>query len=137
MNRIKKIEDSTLWRTVSGVAQQVYGLSSDLPEAEQWVSSKLRLRAFDVTQDVAEALGSIDPQDVRWHLGFARHDLFGIKNALSFARKMGLLDVQPELMLLVDKAVNEVDVLIDESTKQIPEWPNGIQPSMKGPKHEG
>jgi four helix bundle protein len=120
---INKIEDSPLWKMVNEVATESHKLVSDLPEEEKWgLQSKLRQRSVDASQDIAEALGSIDPRDRVWHYGLARRDLFGIKNAIRFAHTAGYIKLNPDIMVQIDKAVTMLDNEVTESEADIKQW---------------
>jgi four helix bundle protein len=119
----QKLEDYALWKLVSHIAEQCYGILENFPEDERYgMQSKLRKRAFDVTSDVAEAIGSIDPRDTVWYFGMARRSIFGIKNTLSMAAKAGYISAMPELMVDIQTATTNIDIEIEKSILAIPIW---------------
>lgn len=135
MSKVTKLEDSKLWQLASQIAEQCYGLLDDFPEEEKWgMQNKVRTRAFDLSSDIAEAIGSIDPRDIKWQLGLARRDLFGLKNALRLANKSGYTEVPPELMIQIDKISELIDKEIDDATKNIPLWFKEMEPPARGKK---
>lgn len=136
MTQPKKIEEIPLWQTVSKIANYADSLITELPEEEKWgIINKLRTRALDVTSDVAEAYGSIDPRDMKWSLGMARRDLFGLKNSLRISHERDYVKVDPIMMLTIDKAVNEIDREIKQASKNIPKWFKEMDaPSKKSKK---
>jgi four helix bundle protein len=129
---VTKLEDDKLWQKVAHIAEAAYGLLTDFPEEEKWgLTSKVRQRAFEASNDVAEGLGAIDPRDIKWHFGLARRDLFGLKNALLLGTKAGYLDVNPEMMSEIEQSIQEIDSKIAEAGDAIPAWFNEMQPPEK------
>lgn len=119
----QNMDDSKLWQTASKVSDKSYELLSSLPEEEKWgLQSKIRARSFDVSSDVAEAIGSIDPRDTKWHLGMARRSLFGLKNALILASKAGYVDTDPELMHQINEITEMIEQEINNATDSIAVW---------------
>ncbi len=123
MSSSNKLENVALWQSATEIADYTDSLLSKFPEEEKWgMESKLRGRALDLTTDVAEAYGSIDPRDKKWLLGLARRDLFGLKNLLRMAHKREYADANPEIMVAIDKAIYDVDQELVNATKEIPKW---------------
>jgi hypothetical protein len=119
---IAKIEDSPLWRAVSKIARDSYNTYSALSDDHWNLRSKLEANAVDVTNDVAEACGSLDPRDVKWSLGHARKDLFSLKNAYSLAFHTGVIEPQPEVMVAIDDAVKLIDKEIASLGNAFKRW---------------
>lgn len=119
----RKLEDEQLWRTVSAIAEEAYHLLDHLPEEEKWgMQSKLRQRAFEITSEVAEAFGSVDPRDAKWHFGLARRDLFGLKNLYKLAQNTGNLEVDPATMHKLDHAIDQTEQALIKASENIPAW---------------
>ncbi len=132
MKQSQKLEDYALWKLVSKIAEQCYELLHEFPEEEKWgMESKLRQRAFEITSDVADAIGSIDPKDSVWHLGHARRDIFGIKNILKLASKAGYIEVVPELMVDINTATTNLDIEIEKAITSIPIWYKEMESPQK------
>lgn len=127
-----KLESNELWKLTTQITEECYELLGNLPEEEKWgMQAKMRARAFEAGNDVAESVGSIDPRDVKWHLGLARRDLFGLKNTVRLAFNTGYLDVSPDLIVKIDKAIALVDKEIQKATKDIPNWYQEMDPPIK------
>lgn len=118
----QKLEEYELWRLVSHIAEECYARLQDFPDDDYAMKSKLQDRAFDVTSDVAEGFGSIDPRDASWYFGMARRSIFGIKNVLSLASKAGYIEVNPELMVEIERATTAIDAEIRKEIANIPAW---------------
>jgi hypothetical protein len=117
---IARLEDDQLWRAVSKIARHAFNSVRQLPEENFTLRNKFEYAGYDMTSDVAEAAGSLDPRDIKWSLGRARKDLFSLKNSYSLAFHTDQLPVEPETMLAIDTAVK----LLDERVK-------GLEPSFK------
>jgi four helix bundle protein len=120
---MSKLEDDKLWQQAAKIAQEIYSLLDALPEDEKWgMGSKLRGRAVDLSTEVAEAVGSIDPRDKHYYLGHAKRSLFGIKNVYLLAQKTEVLAIQPESFVQLNKLSDALDAKIDKSAKAIPDF---------------
>jgi hypothetical protein len=123
MTKSLKLEDIELYKIVLEVADYVDSILVDLPEEERWrLTAKLNSRSVDVTTDVAEAFGSIDPRDKKWLLGMARRDLFGLKNSLKICDSRNYVEIDPEIMATINTAIEETDQTIAQAEKDIPKW---------------
>lgn len=116
-------EASKLSKLVFEVAEEAYARLTDFPEEEQWgLATKLRGRSADAVTHVAEALGSVDPRDQKWLLGKARANLFAVKSIYQLAYKTEILSPEPEPLLKIDAATEEIDKLMGKATSDIPKW---------------
>lgn len=105
------------------LAVSFYEMASNLPEEEKWgLSAKLRGRAFDLTQDYAEAVGSIDPRDRKWQFGLARRDAFGLSNAAKMYESFGYGELSIELMRDLQDITRDIESNIEEASTNIPRW---------------
>jgi four helix bundle protein len=126
----KKLEQSQLWKLASELAEFFYSELTQLPEEEKWgMQSKLRQRSFELTSDIAEAVGSIDPRDKAHAYGLSRRSLFGIKNAYILASKAGFLSIDPDVMIKIDKTVALLDAEITGAAANIHAWYEEFQDS--------
>lgn len=120
---MSRLENNELWQKAKNIAEETYGQLDRLPEEEKWgMQSKLRGRALDLSTDVAEAIGSIDPRDKHYYFGHAKKSLFGIKNIYHIAIKTDLLAVEPEAMVRIDALSSELDTEISKAAKAIPKY---------------
>lgn len=120
---MSRLEDNKLWQMAARITEQAYALADELPEEEKWgMQAKLRSRALDLHTDVAEAVGSIDPRDSHYHFGHAKRSLFGVKSMYLVASNTGMLTVEPEAMLAINKLSDALDTKIDEAAKAIPDF---------------
>lgn len=118
--KLQKLEDSKLWSESQKVATYIYELVDQLPEEEKInLQYRLRARAFDVTSDIAEATGSINPKDTEYSMGLARRGVFAIKNAYKFLGTQKIIEVDPDFMLQLNNMLNEIDTHIKEAWNEI------------------
>jgi four helix bundle protein len=139
MNKIaisaKKLEDDKLWQLASELAEFFYGQLTELPEEEKWgMESKLRQRSFQLTSDIAEGIGSIDPREKMYSYGLARRSLFGIKNVYSLANKTDDLKMDPEVMVKIEETTKLLDQEIMDASANIDAWYEEFENTAKGRK---
>lgn len=128
----QKLPDNKLWKIATELTEEAYELLPELPEEERYgMNSKLRGRAFDVSSDIAEAVGAIDPRDKKYHYGLARRSLFAMQNVYKLASRTGILNIEPETMVKIDKLIDALDEEIDSVTKSIPEYMQQFHPEDK------
>jgi hypothetical protein len=112
-----KLEENDLWRLASRITADAYGTLDAFSADEKFLTvSRLRQHAGSLADEIALAVGSIDPRDVQYYLGHARRDLFGIKSIYRISHDNGLLKLDPEQMVRIDKLLVDIDVWL----KQVP-----------------
>lgn len=117
------LKSAQLWKLIMEVTEDAYACLEDLPEEEKWgLASKLRGRAGDAATHAAEALGAVDPRDIKWSLGKARANLFAVEGIYEVAFKTGQLTTSSESILKIRTAIKEVDSLLDKASGNIPKW---------------
>lgn len=115
--------ETSILDLAQALAVTAYDLANALPEDEKWgVASRLRSRAFDLTQDCAEAAGSIDPRDKKWQYGHARRDAFGLRNAISMYARLGYGEAQIDALRTLENITDAIDAYIAEASDNIPKW---------------
>jgi four helix bundle protein len=118
---MKKLENSVLWKSAIKLADDSYKMLDDLPEEEEWgMQSKLRGRAVDLTTEIAEALGSIDPRDKKHYLGHARKTCFGLIGVYSLMRRTGVVPVLPDTLIALSELSSMIEKEIEKADKDIP-----------------
>lgn len=123
MKAIPKLENDKLWRLSSRIALYAYSQLDGFPAEEEYgMQSRLRERAFDMTTDTAEALGSTDPRDRAYFYGHALRDAYSVRNTLVMANKTRILRVEPEVFVLLDELTEALKTEVTETTDDIPEY---------------
>ncbi len=118
----KKIREDELWQSVYGVVQHIYGkidrLIDSFPNEEWTTASKLRESANDSLFYVSQAVGSAVPESDIYDLNTARKNLFTLQSMYTFAAKQKLIELEPELIVTIDKILIEIDARIATSKKE-------------------
>jgi hypothetical protein len=117
-----KIRDDVLWQDVYKLVEHVYGkiddLIADFPAEEWTTANKLRNAANDSLFYVSQAIGNAAPEASKYDLNNARKNLFTIQSMYTFAGKQKFLDLEPDLIIELDRILAEVDRRIDHSDKE-------------------
>jgi site-specific recombinase XerD len=117
---LKKLEDSAIWRGADKIAQKVFEIFDQLPEEEKALLKwKFCNRAFDLTSDIAEACGTFVPKDAEYSLSMARRALFSIKNTYLYLAKRGIIEIDPQFVVDIDKLVADIDAEVRNVWKNI------------------
>jgi hypothetical protein len=123
MKIVDTLEDDPIWQIGEAIAEQVYARLEEIPEEDEWtIQSRLRSRAFELTADIADACGAIDPRDQKWAYGQARRDLFVIKSTYILASKIQCLALNPQAIVDINKAIQRIDSELQELPQAIRSW---------------
>lgn len=118
-----KIRDDELWQDVYKLAQNIYGkidsLIVDFPNEEWATASKLRSSTIDSLFYVSQAVGNVSPETSKYDLNDARKNLFALQSIYTFASRQKFLELEPELVVLIDKVLAEIDKRIAFSEKEM------------------
>lgn len=121
--KMKRLEDDELWRIAREVALYGYNVLQDLPDEERYgMEQQLRDRSFDLTNDIAEAVGSTDPREKSYSYGRALRDAFSVRNTFIMANKTGMLQVEPSVFVRIDELTNGLYDEVNVTTEQIPDY---------------
>lgn len=118
----KKVRDDELWQDVFNLVQDIYDKIDDLiarfPSEEWATASKLRNSANDSLFYTSQAVGSAAPESTKYDLNNARKNLFALQSMYTFASKQKFLDLEPELIVGIDKILAEIDERIAKSNEE-------------------
>jgi hypothetical protein len=129
---LKKLEDYELWREADSIAQRVLATFNQLAEEDRaHLKWKLRNRAFDITNDIAEACGTFLPKDVEYALSMTRRDVFSLKDAYRFAGRQHMLTIDPQVMVDIDNFVAKIDAEVKQTWKNIDEIKEKPEPRWR------
>jgi hypothetical protein len=118
-----RLEDDRLWLQASKITNAAYGVLDTFPEDERYLTvPRLRQHASSLVDEVAQGVGSIDPRDIQYHLGHARRDLFGIKSVYKASYDNGLLKLEPEQMVSLDKLIADINNRLERIPADIKEY---------------
>lgn len=122
MSRVsKKLRDDPLWRDVFAIAQTVYGKLDDIitnyPEEEWNTASKLRNAANDSMFFVSQALGNKLVSNAAYDWNEAHKHLFSLQATYLFATKQKFFELDPDVIVMLDNALERVSKQVDVSEK--------------------
>ena len=121
--RLTKLENDRLWRLASDVALYAYSELDNFGEEEMYgMQQKLRDRAFDLTNDIAEAVGAVDPRDKTHYYGHALGAAYSVRNTLLMANKTEMLNVEPIVFVKLDQLTEALHGEVMETSDDIPEF---------------
>lgn len=114
-----KLRDNQLWKEVYSLAGLIYAKLDDLvanfPD-EKWNSaSRLRNAANDSLFYVSLAVGSATPETSLHDWNSARRNLFALQSVYTFAAKQKFFELEPEVIVTIDRLLKVVDKEMDAS----------------------
>ncbi|PLS81789.1 hypothetical protein CYG49_01450 [Candidatus Saccharibacteria bacterium] len=115
----KKLREDPLWKETLALTEYMYGkvdeLTVNYPE-EEWASAnKLRNSANDSLFYVAQALGNTEASASEYDWSYARKNLFSTETMYIFATKQKLIDLEPEIVVRIDRLIEAIDSLIEKA----------------------
>lgn len=114
-----------LMRYSESVAHMIYELTDVELEDTLWeFDFKARYNSTEIVAGVAAAVGSIDPQDAMIRLGYVRSLLFELHSALKLAIKTKRFCVEPELMVMIEWCIKQIDKELDGLPARAVAWRN-------------
>lgn len=117
-----KLEDNILWQEAFKVAEHVYDKLPELPSEEEFnTTSKLRGAANDLLFMVSQALGAEKSGAALYDWANVRRHLFSLKTMYRFAARQKFITVEPDIMLSLDKLIDEAELEEAGAIKQLKE----------------
>lgn len=117
--KLGKLEDDALWREASDLAEFMYGKLDEFPEEEKWNTvSKLRSNANELLNLVGLAAGNANPFGEEYDWQTARKYASGLKTMYRFAGRQKFIELDPAIMVRLDKLIDQVDSQIKTAKKQ-------------------
>lgn len=120
MSKKTVLLDDPLWKSASELAEYSYTFAdSQAVERHPHILNHFYDNGFELTNELAEAAGCLDPKDVAYYLGHARRELFALKNAFVMAKRLHGVRLEPEKMLQLDDLAAAIDARIAESEAMV------------------
>lgn len=117
--RLKKIEESVVWKDVCVLAEEMYALLVRFPDEERWLSAqKLRQSANDVMYFTATALGNTSPTGNEYDWSMVRKNLAALKTEYRFSGRQEWFKLDPEMMVRLDDIAKKIDAYVVEAYAQ-------------------
>lgn len=131
---MKTLRDNPLWKESVGIAEKMYSLADEISDSnpdEKWnTERKIRNTANDMMFYISQVVAktTIDTAEYDWNN--ARKSLFGLQTMYIFATKKHFLELEPELVVRIDKLIAKIDEGIEKSheeaeqnaTKEMEPW---------------
>lgn len=119
----KKLEDNPMWKEACDLAEYVYGKLHELPEEEKWhTTSKLRSSANELMFYCSQALSNANPAGLEYDWGNTKRSAGSLKTMYRFAGRQGFIELEPEIMVRLNKLIELIDVEIEKSYKTTKEY---------------
>ena len=113
--KLEPMEKSELWQEACDLAQLVYDAAADFPPEQSFnTASKLRMAAIDLMYAVSQGLGNSNPSGREYDWGFARKGAFGLKTLYRFSGKQKFLELDPHVMVRLDKVLKLIDAEVEK-----------------------
>lgn len=116
-----KQRSDPLWKDVLALAEHIYSAANEIIDNfpdEKWnTANKLRNAANDSLFYVAQATGNTAMEGAEYDWNSARKNLFALQTMYIFAGKQKFLDLDPDIIIKIDKLLAKVDESIAVSKK--------------------
>ena len=117
------MKENSLLTEVSAIASAMYEVAESIEANdvdEKWRTvSKLKNAANDAYFCVAQVIGAGKAQSAEFDCINARKNLNTLKSMYIFASRQGMTELDPELVVRIDKVVKVIDAEQDASKKEI------------------
>lgn len=120
-----------IWQEANEIAEFMYKRIDELPREEEWEAKrKFHMASSDLIFYIAQAVGNASPGTREYDWGTARKHLFALQTVYRFACKQGQLEMEPQMMVRIDKLIQQIDSEIEvaykatqvESKKDLKQW---------------
>lgn len=117
--KLEKLENEPLWVETCAIVEYIYSLLHELPEEEQWTTTqKLRAGSNDLLYYLSQAISNSSPGALEYEWSNVRKQASGLKAMYRFAGKQKFIDLDPEIMVRLDKLLTEIDKKVVAGYKQ-------------------
>lgn len=117
----KKLEDNAIWKESFKLAEYIYEKLAEFPSEEEFnTTSKLRNSANDLIFAVSQAIGvEATPSSAEYDWSSARRYLFSLKTMYRFACRQQFIELDPEIMVSLDKLIKQVEENQQKARKKL------------------
>lgn len=108
----KDFTDMPVWSLSMEIAEQVFTMTSTLPQKEDYgLTSQLRRASVSISANIAEAFGRSTPLDKSKFYDYARGSAFETKSLLLYGSKVGYftLDAVNQLIEKLNNVVHDLN----------------------------
>lgn len=114
--QLKRLEDDPLWNEANALAAYFYDKLGDFPEEEKWhTQSKLHNAAADFIFWMGLSLSNVSTSGQEHDWAYARKYIGALKTVYRFAGRQKFVELDPEIMVRLDKLMAQVDKRIQQA----------------------
>lgn len=131
-----KLRNDKFWQEIAQLAEIAYDSSYLIIDAhpeEEWNSaSKLRNSAIDMMFYASQALGGKLEEHTEQDWDSVRKNLFSLQSIYIFAGKQHFLELDPDVVVIIDRMIKEVDERLSIASKALSDRrTNDLQPWLE------
>ena len=102
--KVKSYEELVVWQKAMLLAKEVYVVQRRLPKEETYgLGDQIRRAVVSIPSNIAEGFGRESKSEFRRFLTIVRGSLYEVKTQLQLAVRLGHLNVNANLFMLVDE----------------------------------
>lgn len=120
-----KLEENELWKEVCDLAEHIYSKLDEFTEEEKWhTETKLRSSANNLMFDVSQAAANINLPGTGAEFDWrnARRQAYTLKTMYRFAGRQKFIELEPEVMVRLDKIIKQIDKEFEKAHRQTFEY---------------
>lgn len=118
-----KLREDKLWREVSEIVQHIYikinEIVDNFPDEKWATASKLRITANDSLFYASQAIGNVSLETSLYDWTNFRKNIFSLQSMYLFAAKQKFTELDPEVIVKIDKIILKIEAKIAESKKEV------------------
>jgi site-specific recombinase XerD len=112
-----------LWREANAIAEHMYDKISAFPEEEKWYSAvRIKTATLDMLFHTSAALGGSSSSTTGTDWSYARKGLSALRTLYPFVAKQGFLELEPEIVVRLDKMMDLVDKEVHKNYEAVEEF---------------
>jgi four helix bundle protein len=93
MSQVKSYQELIVWRKSMDLVEDVYQITSTLPNTEQWgLISQIRRAAISIPSNIAEGFGRLSPGEYKHFLSISRGSLMELETQLVLCKRLGYIN---------------------------------------------
>lgn len=113
-----KVEKNPLWKEANDLAETIYVATTQLPDEEKWTHVyKFKNAATDLIFYTTQALASSSRSGAEQDWNQVRKAAYAMRTEYRFSGRQKWTELDPEVMVRIDKFIKQVDKEIIKSVK--------------------
>ncbi len=126
-----QLEKNPIWKEALEIVEYLYSILDEFPDEEKWDSlARIRSASNYLLYTIAQGIGNGSPVGAEYDWGAALKHLSGLKAICLLAYKQHFAEIEPEMLVRIDKLLAAIDAQLDASlkvaeereTKEIATW---------------